>query len=388
MSGSENAVTEGLYNLTNVSASPAPPSIDGAYEIMVSAVFSVIIVGGLIGNALVIFTVIRWKDMQTPCNYLVMNIAIADFAVALIAAPLRILEVYLGWPFGSFMCHFLVPLQDLFVCVSAVTHTAIALERYRAILKPMKPRISLQTTRVAIASSWILCYITGSLPVALLVGLTKHFGRTYCIIFWPSDLIRQVYEIFLVTFFIAIPLAIQSWAYICMRRTLSLKLFHHIHSCRGVSRRAPNGQRQKKSTNIKKRIRLIRILFLLVILFQICYIPRGVIMLVKEFGYFPQSSDFLYLNVGALILYYVKHVFNPIILFLTSSEFRSHWINNQMISCERTKKEPDAIARQRANRDHLNGVRARTEVKGKFFEVAADSTLKGSISPYKLESVV
>lgn len=32
--------------------------------------------------------------MRTPCNLLIMNIAIADLAVAVIAAPLRSLEIY------------------------------------------------------------------------------------------------------------------------------------------------------------------------------------------------------------------------------------------------------------------------------------------------------
>lgn len=375
--------------VVNATSSPSSSSIGDAYRIIVSVLFSVILVGGLTGNVLVIFIVLRWKDMKTPCNYLIMNIAIADLAVAVIAAPLRIIELYLGWPFGSFMCHFLVPLQDLFVCVSAVTYTAIALERYRAIVKPTKPRISPRKTKIAITSSWIICYITACLPVALIVGLRMHSGRVYCDIFWPSDLFRRVYEIFLVTFFIVIPLSIQSWAYVSMRRTLSLNLFHRFHSCRGT----PKEQCQRKSVNTKKKIRLIRVLFILVISFQVCYIPRGLIMLLREFGYFPQSLSFLYLNMGALILYYLRHVLNPIILFITSSGFRAHWKEIKCAGYKRkTYKSHHSIKRSPCE-DNLYGVKRRIRFTRKKEEVnkldiVVEKRPKRKLSMRKLESTV
>ena len=364
--------TSQISAMTNSTTPPAPPAplLDfRTFQIIVSVVFSLIITAGLVGNALVIFTVLRWKDMQTSCNYLVMNIAIADFAVALVAAPLRIVEVHVGWPFGAFLCHFVVPLQDLFVCVSVLSHTAIALERYRAIQMPTKPRMSVRTTRMAIVSFWVLCYVTSSLPVALLVGLVEHMGWTYCEISWPSISGRRVYEIFLVVFYILVPLSIQSWAYISMRRTLKMKFFHtYLNSCRHVSESVPKERRQRRSANVKRRIRLIRVLCLMVVVFQICYIPRGVIMLVEEFGYLPATPAALYFNIGALILYYVKHVFNPIVLFLTSSEFRSHWkCTGKFFAC------------LKANRGEENATPGRKTPKNIFIGVS-DRNIEGDIT--------
>ena len=104
-----------------------------SYGAMVITFFSVIFAFGVVGNASVLGTIFRWKQLRNPCGLLLANISSADLGVALIAAPLRIAELYyVSWPFGSVLCRIIPPLQDVMVCVSVVTHSTIALERYRA----------------------------------------------------------------------------------------------------------------------------------------------------------------------------------------------------------------------------------------------------------------
>lgn len=139
-----------------------------AFVMVATLLYCFIFLAGLVVNTFIIVTILRWKDMRTPCNLLIMNIAIADLTVAVIAAPLRILEIHYHWPFGDFMCKFLAPLQDVFVCVSVVTHTSIALERYRAIVKSMLNKISVSVTKAVICVSWFSCYAAAALPIAVI----------------------------------------------------------------------------------------------------------------------------------------------------------------------------------------------------------------------------
>ena len=60
------------------------------------------------------------------------------------------------------------PLQDVFVCLSVVTHTAIALERYRAIVKSMMKKISVTVTKAVIFVTWFSCYVSAALPIAVI----------------------------------------------------------------------------------------------------------------------------------------------------------------------------------------------------------------------------
>lgn len=285
------------------------------YKITVTILFSAVSFFGVFLNSIVVFTVYRYPEMRTPCNLLIVNIAVSDLAVASLAAPLRIIEVFVGWPFGDFMCRLLAPMQELFVTVSVVTHTTIALERFRAIVRPLKRRMSLRGTKFIIFAIWPVCYITSSLPIAPIMKVLEDNGVNMCEMQWPFELHRPIYEVYLVIVFIAIPLFIQTMAYFKILKTLHTRL---VPLCT-----LPVNRMLSRATQYRKRRRLIKTLAFLVIAFQVCYIPRGVMMLVYEFAKDQLNMTvFMYSYLMTLILFYLKHVMNPIILFALSSEFR------------------------------------------------------------------
>lgn len=316
---------------------------ESPFFIVATVLYSFIFLGGFVGNTFIISTILRSKEMRTPCNLLIMNIAIADLAVAVIAAPLRILEIYYHWPFGDFMCRFLAPLQDVFVCVSVVTHTTIALERYRAIVKPMMTKISVSITRAVICVTWFSCYFASALPIAVISRTEQHDGEIFCAISFPSTTFRRVYEIYLVVVFIALPISVQIWAYTCMSRVVSADIFHHFRirsselknaaNTKRLSHDATGLRRRETKTSFdlarnRRRNSLVKMVIILVVVFQICYIPRGILMMMREFGDFSETAAFMYIDMAALILYYMKHVLNPLIIFTSSSDFRTRMRNS------------------------------------------------------------
>ena len=323
----EDPTSTVAHNLSAVPASSARPSptqpveedllesYEQAYKITLTILFSAVIFFGVLLNSIIVFTVYRWPEMRTPCNLLIVNIAVGDLAVASLAAPLRIIEVFVGWPFGNFLCEVLVPMQELFVTVSVVTHTTIALERFRAIVRPLKRRLSLRNTKLIIFAIWPACYVTSSLPLAPILRVQKYNGMDRCMPDWPFELYRPIYQVYLVILFIAIPLFIQTMAYFKILKTLQTRL---TPMCA-----LPLNRKLTRAIQYRKRRRLIKTLAILVFAFQVCYIPRGVMMMVYEFGHeHVNMTSFLYADLATLILFYLKHVMNPIILFATSRDFR------------------------------------------------------------------
>lgn len=300
------------------------PSFDKVYRLVTTILFSAILVASLAGNSLVVFTILRQKSMKTPCNYFIMNIALADLGVGLIAAPLRILEIFTSWPFGDFMCRFLWPIQDVFVCVSVLTHTTIGLERYRAIVKPFNPKISLRKTRVIITILWLGCYSASGIPQAFLLELIEVLpGWRICSLQWPSQMFRRCYIAYLVLVFIMVPLAVQTCCYIKIITVLNRKREFGA-STRIVSKNSVEHERRKKN----KR-RLIRMLLTSLVIFQFCYLPRGTLMVTLEFQpveVIRSSRTIAYADLICLVLYYCKHVVNPVILFLMSADFRKAFV--------------------------------------------------------------
>lgn len=287
-----------------------------SYAILAPPLFSMIIIIGLIGNTLLIYTVIRWREMRTPCNYLIVNNAAADLGVVIIAAPLRIVEVYHGWVLGEPTCRIVAPTQDVFVVVSVITYTLIAWERYRAVITPFKPKLTLRSIVIAAILIWVLAYLSTGLPIALHLSVIKIGEKSWCIASFASDISRQMYELYLVVVYLVLPLAFQTLAY--------SRLVHRL-TRKDPMERSLSDSKSSRTRRVKKR-RLVRATIILVTFFQICYIPRMVIMLLYEFARdFTNNTYFKYVDLVLMALFYVKHVINPIVLFIIGSDFRKRF---------------------------------------------------------------
>jgi len=65
-------------------------AISESAQIGITTAFVVMIVTNVIGNSLVVLTVIKTRSMRTPMNYLLVNLAIADMTVGVFIAPRRV----------------------------------------------------------------------------------------------------------------------------------------------------------------------------------------------------------------------------------------------------------------------------------------------------------
>ena len=111
------------------------------------------LVVGFVGNVLVIRIVHKTRDMHTPTNYLLANMAVSDVIIILL------------WPFyffefTKFICKFF-PLIEISIVVSSITLTLLTVERYHALLKSLRTglRLTEDTIGRAIAFIWIASVI-------------------------------------------------------------------------------------------------------------------------------------------------------------------------------------------------------------------------------------
>ncbi|XP_041463943.1 kiSS-1 receptor-like [Lytechinus variegatus] len=70
-------------------------------------VLALFVVVGIFGNSMVIYIIIKHRDMRTVTNYFVLNLAVTDIAMLIICAvPTGIVYSIsmVDWPLGDFMC--------------------------------------------------------------------------------------------------------------------------------------------------------------------------------------------------------------------------------------------------------------------------------------------
>ena len=135
-------------------------------------IYLIIFVVGLTGNFIVIYFVLFYKRMQTMTNNFITNLAVADLLVIFICVPITASRLlYDSWIFGRFMCRISGFAQGVSLSVSVLTLTAISIDRYYIIYKPMKAR-SICTNRkvkLVVIIIWLVAIFTMS-PLLSFLG--------------------------------------------------------------------------------------------------------------------------------------------------------------------------------------------------------------------------
>uniref|UniRef100_A0A8C3JM98 G protein-coupled receptor 83 n=1 Tax=Calidris pygmaea TaxID=425635 RepID=A0A8C3JM98_9CHAR len=102
------------------------------------AAYSFIIVFSLFGNLLVCHVVIKAKRMHSATSLFIVNLAVADIMITLLNTPFTLARfVNSTWVFGKGMCHVSRFAQYCSLHVSALTLTAIAVDRHQRGSYPM-----------------------------------------------------------------------------------------------------------------------------------------------------------------------------------------------------------------------------------------------------------
>ena len=117
---------------------------------------------GLIGNVLFIRIVHKTREMHTPTNYLLASMAVSDVFTIIIIAARRFAfsQHVLDENFGHLVCKastLITTFITIFAIVSSITLTVLAVERYNAMLKPLRTglRLSEDSIKKAIALIWV-----------------------------------------------------------------------------------------------------------------------------------------------------------------------------------------------------------------------------------------
>ncbi|XP_049779597.1 octopamine receptor beta-3R-like [Schistocerca cancellata] len=130
-----------------------------------------IIVAAVLGNALVIISVIRHRKLRIITNYYVVSLALADLLVALCAMTFNASVELTGgtWLFGYFMCDVWNSLDVYFSTASILHLCCISVDRYYAIVRPLEYPVTMtqRTVGLMLANVWLLPALISFTPIFL-----------------------------------------------------------------------------------------------------------------------------------------------------------------------------------------------------------------------------
>ncbi|KRK04061.1 octopamine receptor beta-1R isoform X1 [Drosophila yakuba] len=127
-----------------------------------------IILAAILGNMLVIVSVMRHRKLRIITNYFVVSLAVADMLVALCAMTFNASVMISGkWMFGSVMCDMWNSFDVYFSTASIMHLCCISVDRYYAIVQPLDYPLIMTQRRVFIMllMVWLSPALLSFLPI-------------------------------------------------------------------------------------------------------------------------------------------------------------------------------------------------------------------------------
>ncbi|XP_061541990.1 neuropeptide Y receptor Y7 [Phycodurus eques] len=316
-------------------------------QITLITAYSLIILLGLLGNALVIYMIIRYRNMRTVTNFFIANLALADLLVDTFCLPFTLVYTLLDeWMFGAVLCHLVPFAQALSVHVSILTLTVIALERYRCIVFYLGQRLTWHSSFLIMAFTWTISAVLAA-PLAIfreyryeeIPSINLHIA--VCSEKWPYGTNRDgvIYSLSMLLLQYIIPLAIISYAYIC----IWVKLKNHI----SPSTRNDSIMRRKKTT---------KMLALVVVVFAICWLPFHIFQLASDLDLVLNFKEYKLIYTVFHIVAMCSTFANPLLYGWMNKNYRNGFL---MVFCCEDKPDsfhPEGSVRTRSMRRlTLNG---------------------------------
>ena len=279
------------------------------------AYFTIMFVS-LAGNILIICVVFTKRRMRTVTNYLIVNMALSDLLITAFNMPPTIITqdfYWFGGIHGEILCKLLPFIQALSVASSVLTLTAIAIDRFFAIVFPTKRYISFRVGYGMIAATWIAGGIVNAPLFYAQKVVLREENEFVCRESW-SPLPERAAKDFTITLFLAfyvIPLVVMSVLY----SFLIHKLWH---------RKIPGNpsiHNTQQADKIKKKV--LKMLVTVVIIFALCWLPIYISQFIIFFAFesFPCGPPAWFLFLG-YFLGHANSAINPCIYVTFNENFR------------------------------------------------------------------
>lgn len=283
-----------------------------AHAIFQLILFTAIFVVGFFGNSIVIYGVLQQGSSKTTSSCFIANLALSDLAVLVLSLPVGLLQELASWPFGEIACKIFFPLGDVFLTVSLMTLTAIALDRYRTIVTPFKKRVSKRQAKICIALIWICSYLVVGIPTSFILKLVStDDGVKVCFPFWNNAIEKQIHKI-LIASIATLPLLLIGYCY--FRVVISLWKVRIIYR--------DSAKNSLTTIRLEQKRKLVKMLIVIVIAFSVCLLPYIIFALVLEFAGIERTPSVNVGLVAVLSLLYANSAINPLILCTMSKDYR------------------------------------------------------------------
>ncbi|XP_048399643.1 melatonin receptor type 1A-like [Stegostoma tigrinum] len=271
-------------------------------------IFTVVV--DILGNLLVIVSVLRNKKLRKAGNAFVVSLAVADLVVAIYPYPLILIAIFHnGWVLGYIHCQISGLLMGLSVIGSIFNITSIAINRYCYICHgPKYDKIfSKRSTLCFVVLVWVLTCVA-IIPNLFMESL-QYDPRIYSCTFVQS--VSSSYTVIVVVIHFILPIIIVSYCY--------LRIWIFVIQ---VRRRVKPDNRSKTNPH---DFRNFLTMFVVFVLFAVCWAPLNFIGLAVAVN--PHLASLIpeQLFTASYFMAYFNSCLNAIVYGVLNHNFRREY---------------------------------------------------------------
>ncbi|XP_078522673.1 substance-P receptor [Lissotriton helveticus] len=312
------------YDSYNVTPSPGNssedipnPFVQAGWQIALWAVaYSIIVVVSVVGNIIVMWIILAHKRMRTVTNYFLLNLAFAEASMAAFNTVINFTYgIHNDWYYGLFYCKFhnFFPISAVFASIYSMT--AIALDRYMAIIHPLKPRLSATATKVVICVIWALAFAL-AFPQGYFAMTDKLPDRVVCYLDWPvtetnsTRVYEKMYHISVTVLIYILPLLVIGCAYTVVGITL-------------WASEIPGDSSDRYHEQVTAKRKVVKMMIVVVCTFAVCWLPYHIFFMLQHFDvelFQMKAIQQIYLAIMWLAM--SSTMYNPIIYCCLNERFR------------------------------------------------------------------
>ncbi|XP_024871283.1 pyroglutamylated RFamide peptide receptor-like isoform X4 [Temnothorax curvispinosus] len=251
---------------------------------------------------------------------------------------------------GIFLCKAVHYMQSVSAICSVVTLTAMSIERYYAIVHPMRAQYmcTISQARRIVIITWIAAFLLG-IPM-MFTQTHRQVGKRW-IAYWcvrdsETGLLWKAHEVYMLVVVLVLPLIIMAFCYtsICweiwrvMKRRYHMTSRHALNPNSADTESIPMTQRQggnerkrrnEKDEESRTMKQVVKMLVAVVVLFTICWTPLLVDNVLTAYEYLPRvkSGMHKHLNTAFQLMAYFNSCINPIVYGFMSKHFRENFMS-------------------------------------------------------------
>ncbi|XP_006820096.1 galanin receptor type 1-like [Saccoglossus kowalevskii] len=312
-----------IYN-SNITTTEPPVNVTSLFG-WVELCKVILSILGVVGNLLVIAVFTSVKRLRTTTNYFIISLACADFISSLTILPLPIPSYIPSNLAGELYCRVIYSTAFLWISFKASVFNlvAVTIERYFAIVMSTKHKkiFTKRNCHIFILIVWLCAATVESLAFYI---FPYDYTLRSCIIWWPNENYRLAVGVLLYLASFLIPVIILLIVY------TRILVFLKQHAKAMLSR---NENNSPAYSLLKAREKVVKMLFIVVITFTVCWAPNQTLFLAFNYGA-PLDHYATYYQFF-IILAFCNSCLNPMIYSFKNKQFRD---GLQIVFCKKTTK--------------------------------------------------